>query len=101
MKYGRAGKQKQRFVYLSKDEKRLYWKNSSKSMDKPRFIEVDEIYDILFGVNGTPNIEKFSVPPDYEEVCFSLITEFRSLDLRANDLKTRKQWEKYFKIRFI
>ena len=43
MKYGRAGKQKQRFVYLSKDEKRLYWKNSSKSMDKPRFIEVDEV----------------------------------------------------------
>jgi len=46
LKYGRAGKQKGRFVYLSKDEKRLYWKNSSVSKDKPRYIDVDDVIAI-------------------------------------------------------
>ena len=44
---------------------------------------------------------RYDLPEAYEEFCFSLITESRSLDLRANDLETRKDWEKYFKIRFL
>ena len=48
MKYGRSGKPKSRFFYLSKDESILYWKMSNGSKDKPRYIEVKDVNSMNF-----------------------------------------------------
>ena len=85
-KYARNGKKKDRFFYLSKCEKILYWKKTKTSRDKPRSIVVDDIIDIHFGTKGTDNIKRFKLNKLWGDYCISFETEFRTIDLKANDI---------------
>jgi hypothetical protein len=100
-KYGRRGKPHQRIVWISEKEDTLFWSDPSKKNKNPRFMPFSEITDVLTGHNSTKVLMKNKVPQEFDNVVFSIISNRRTLDLRAPDADTRFRWEKYFKLHLV
>ena len=73
IKYCRIGKEKTRKIYLSSDEKKIYWQ-SIDANDNPRFINVSDVKDLCLGCNTTDVFKKNNVPVEFDQLCFSIIT---------------------------
>lgn len=41
-------------------------------------------------------LKKHNLPKELDNVCMSIITGSRSLDLKSNDFQTRNKWVQYF-----
>ena len=123
IKYGRRGRPHARFVYISSDEKYLVWcvkalqivtsadpsvnsattrSGKAQGATTPgketqiKRIQLDDITDIKVGVNSTSVLKRHSLPQELDNVCMSVITGSRTLDLKANDSQTRNKWVQYF-----
>ena len=124
IKYGRRGQPHARFVYISSDEKYLVWcvktltvitgpanqpaaqSSANKSSivgsttpgkeKKVRMIPLDDIIDIKVGINATNVLLRHGLPKELDNVCMSVVTNNRTLDLKANEFQTRNKWVQYF-----
>ena len=101
IKYGRRGKPHERYVWISAPEDEILWKNSKKHNPTPKSIRLCDIVNVYVGSNSTKVLRANKVPPELDNVVFSIETPRRTLDLRAPDLKTRSQWENYFKQKLL
>jgi hypothetical protein len=86
----------QRRVFLSADEKRIQWVVDPPENDTPRFIEIDDITDLMLGVGSTV-MRKNKVNPDFDSLCFTISTPQRTLDLKARTTKSRGKWINYLR----
>jgi len=50
-----------------------------------RRILLDDITDIKVGINATNVLRRHNLPKELDNVCMSVITRNRTLDLKAND----------------
>lgn len=82
--FGIAASAQPRFVWLSKDRKRIYWRPVSSKIE-PSHIEVDDVIEVREGRN-TAAFQRFPKGDAYDAISFSVITEKRTLDLEAIDL---------------
>ena len=41
-------------------------------------------------------LQRHSLPKELDNLCMSVITPSRTLDLKANDFQTRNKWVQYF-----
>lgn len=116
VKYGRRGQPHSRFVYISGDERQLVWckkaltvVTSADPSGKPsagattpgkeskiRRVPLDDIIDIKVGISATNVLQRHSLPKELDNLCMSVITRSRTLDLKANDFQTRNKWVQYF-----
>ena len=123
IKYGRRGQPHARFVYISNDEKNLVWcvkaltvvtgpgqpsqsdkvkKQAAVGATTPgkeslvRIIPIEEIVDIKVGISATNVLKRHNLPKELDNVCMSIVTTSRTLDLKANDFQTRNKWVQYF-----
>ena len=106
IKYGRRGQPHVRFVYVSADEKHLVWciktlqvitsayevktgKNQGSTTPGKetaiRRVLIDDITDIKVGISATNVLKRHNLPKELDNVCMSIITANRTLDLKAND----------------
>lgn len=93
----RTKKPTSRFVFVSKEQDKVCWRSSKKKNQKVRSMNLSEVHDIVIGSNSTTTFQKFKIPAEYDNLCFSLITKKRSLDLRAQDIQTHELWVAYFR----
>ena len=63
---------------------------------KVRMIPLDEIIDIKVGIGATNVLLRHGLPKELDNVCMSVVTNSRTLDLKANDFQTRNKWVQYF-----
>ena len=75
--------------------RKLCWK-SKQDTSQCRFINLKDIIDIRVGANTTSNIRKHKIPLELDELCFSIVTKYRSLDLQAKNATIRSYWVSYF-----
>jgi hypothetical protein len=61
-----------------------------------RRIVLSDITDVKVGVNSTATLRGNSLGVINDGLFFSLITGNRTLDLKANEVKTRNKWVQYF-----
>ena len=61
-----------------------------------RKIAVKDITDIKVGYNATDVLKQNNLPKEYDDMCLSIVTHTRTLDLKANDFQTRNKWVQYF-----
>jgi hypothetical protein len=61
-----------------------------------RKLLLSEIIDIKVGANSTETLRNNNLGTVNDSLFFSLITEDRTLDLKANELNTRNKWVQYF-----
>ena len=61
-----------------------------------RRILLEEIVDIKVGISSTNVLKRHGLPKELDNVCMSVITASRTLDLKANDSMTRNKWVQYF-----
>ena len=59
---------------------------------KVRRIPLDEIVDIKVGIGSTNVLLRHGLPKELDNVCMSVVTSNRTLDLKANDFQTRNKW---------
>lgn len=123
IKYGRRGQPHARFIYISSDEQHLVWCVKALTVvtgpDQPpadgngkkqvaigattpgkesqvRRIPLEEIVDIKVGISATNVLKRHGLPKELDNVCLSIVTTSRTLDLKANDFQTRNKWVQYF-----
>eukprot|EP00742_Colponemidia_sp_Colp-10_P003614 GILJ01003848.1.p1 GENE.GILJ01003848.1~~GILJ01003848.1.p1 ORF type:complete len:996 (-),score=129.78 GILJ01003848.1:642-3572(-) len=98
-KFGRRGHPHLRHVCLNNNGDMLCWSQTHKkssSRDSKRSIALSEITDVLHGCNNTAVFRKNAVPPEFDSLCFSLVSKHRTLDLQAKDRETATLWIAYF-----
>ena len=61
-----------------------------------RRIPLEEIVDIKVGISATNVLKRHGLPKELDNVCMSVMTRNRTLDLKANDFQTRNKWVQYF-----
>ncbi|KRX09995.1 Sec7 domain [Pseudocohnilembus persalinus] len=100
LKYGRKGKPHSRVVFLSQNGDQVCWHDSGKN-DPPRSIKINDIIDLAMGSQTTEVFRKNQVPPEFDELCFSIITKFRTLDLQTGDKQIKYKWIQlmYYKLK--
>ena len=78
----------QRKIYLSQDEQRIEWINDPPKSEsqEPRFLNIRDITDLTLGL-GSDAMKKNNVPQEFDSLCFTITTYYRTLDLKA---KTNK-----------
>jgi hypothetical protein len=59
---------------------------------KVRRIALSDITDVKVGVNSTATLKGNNLGVCNDGLFFSLITSSRSLDFKANEVKTRNKW---------
>ena len=59
---------------------------------KVRRIPLSEIVDIKVGISATNVLLRHGLPKELDNVCMSVVTNSRTLDLKANDFQTRNKW---------
>ena len=59
---------------------------------KVRRIPLSEIVDIKVGISATNVLLRHGLPKELDNVCMSVVTSNRTLDLKANDFQTRNKW---------
>ena len=76
----------QRKVFLSEDELRINWVVDPPKGDEPRFILIKDITDVTVGL-GSAVMQKNKVPNEFDQLCFTITTTSRTLDLKARTTK--------------
>jgi cytohesin/brefeldin A-inhibited guanine nucleotide-exchange protein len=56
-----------------------------------------EITDLALGCKTTPTMQKYDIPIEFDQFCFSIITNQRTLDLRANEIEIKAKWVNYLR----
>jgi len=97
VKYPRKGPPRSRYFFLSPDESQLLWRHSRESPDRPRSIGISIIVEILVGATNTENFRRHRVPVQMDNLCFSLVTRERSVDLKADSKEEMSVWVVYFR----
>ena len=98
VKYPRKGPPRSRYFFLSPDESQLLWRHSRESPDRPRSIGISTIVEILVGATNTENFRRHRVPVQMDNLCFSLVTRERSVDLKADSKEEMSVWVFFFSI---
>jgi hypothetical protein len=55
--------------------------------EKTRYIKTEDILRVIVGADHTKVMQRFHIPNEYDNMCFSIITAKRTLDLRYDDPK--------------
>ena len=97
LKYGRSGNPHERYVFLLEDPPRLCWQNKGKT-GIPRFILNQQILDVELGSTRTKVFQRYNIPAELDDRCFSIIAEDRTLDLQARSKEVRSTWVNYFQL---
>lgn len=97
LKYGRRGSPHERCVFLLMDPQRLCWQNKERN-GEIKFILTEQIHDVELGSTRTKVFQKYNIPAELDERCFSIIAENRTLDLQARSKEVRSSWVKYFQL---
>lgn len=97
IKYPRKGSPRSRYFFLSSDESQLLWRHSRDSPDRPRSINISAVVEILVGATNTENYRRYRIPMEMDNLCFSLVTRERSVDLRADSKEVMGVWVIYFR----
>ena len=100
LKFGKLGEPHKRFVYVSDDERNLFWckLKDGNRRSKIRCLPCSSIVDIKVGCNTTAILKKYNIPIEFDDLVFSIITKTRSLDLQATSSEVRNRWVKFLKI---
>lgn len=80
-----------RFLFMNLKGRKLCWKSKQDS-SRWRFINLKDIIDIRVGANTTSNIRKHKVPLELDDLCLSIVTKYRSLDMQAKNAGVRSNW---------
>lgn len=101
LKYGNYNTPHERFFQLSQDKKKLLWNKVSgcKIFSPSKSITVDKMKDVYIGVDSSNVFRKFDIPVDYDQNCFSIVTDKRSLDLRNENEAVSVKW--FYAIKFL
>ncbi len=96
LKYGRDGKSKARTVFLDKECSRVHWcrveKSGKKVATNLQSIQLRRVAEVALGSESTEIMRKNKVHPEFDSLCFSLVSQERTLDLKAQDSQTRREW---------
>ena len=84
----------QRKLFLSQKEDQLLWLDPNKPNKEPRFIMLKDIVDLTLGCSSAV-MRMNKVPKQFDSMCFSIVTNSRTLDLKARDSETRAKWVNY------
>lgn len=57
-----------------------------------RFINLNDVIDIAQGCRTTEVMRRNNIPQEFDQFCFSIITKYRTLDLKSGDTKIKKSW---------
>ena len=100
LKFCRLGKPHLRYVYVSDDEKNIYWceKKDNNRKSNIKSIRCEDIIDIKVGYNVTSVLKKHQIPIEFDDLIFSIIMKTRTLDLQATSSEIRNRWVKFLKI---
>ena len=75
-KYGNYTHPHQRFFKLSRDEQKLTWRSTSSCFSCPlipkKSVNINKIKDVYIGLNSSKVFEKYKIPLDYDQNCFSI-----------------------------
>jgi hypothetical protein len=70
------GKVEERIVYLSPCTKKLLWvEKGAGSGKKPRGINSSDVTDIYIGRDTTPALRRHTIPKEYDDLVFSIVTD--------------------------
>ena len=97
LKYGRMGHPHNRYVFLSEKQQKLCWQNKERT-GTARFMFTSEILDVELGSTRTKVFQRYNIPAELDERCFSIIGADRTLDLQARSKEVRTNWVKYFQL---
>ncbi len=97
LKYGRMGSPHNRYVFLSENQQRLCWQDKERT-GVVRFVLTGEIRDVELGSTRTKVFQRYNIPAELDERCFSIIASSRTLDLQARSKDVRNTWVKYFRL---
>jgi hypothetical protein len=96
-KFGRRGFPHTRVVGLTEDCGHVVWREPGGDQ-KPRVtaahesLAVSDILDVVDGALGTQVFQRNSRLVKRPELCFSLVTPGRTLDLEAESPEAKEQW---------
>ena len=58
---------------------------------------LSDITDLALGCKTTANFQKHNIPVELDQFCFSVITNQRTLDLKANEIEIKAKWVNYIR----
>ncbi len=101
IKYGNYTTPHERFFKLSRDEQKLIWSSTSSccSLTPKKSVKISKIKDVYIGLNSSKVFEKYKIPLDYDQNCFSIALSNGSIDLRNESDGITKKW--YYAIKFL
>jgi hypothetical protein len=101
IKYGNYTTPHERFFKLSRDEQKLIWSSTSSccSLTPKKSVKISKIKDVYIGLNSSKVFEKYKIPLDYDQNCFSIALSNGSIDLRNENDGITKKW--YHGIKFL
>ena len=101
LKYGNYTNPHERFFKLSRDENKLIWSSTSSccSLTPKKSVKISKIKDVYIGLNSSKVFEKYKIPLDYDQNCFSIALSNGSIDLRNENDGITKKW--YHGIKFL
>ncbi len=97
LKYGRMGSPHNRYVFLSENQQRICWQDQERK-GTVRFVLAADIRDVELGSTRTKVFQRYNIPAELDERCFSIIATGRTLDLQARSKEVRNTWVKCFRI---
>lgn len=94
LKYCSNGESHLKFIFLSKDEKFLVWKdvNLFSIIAPSKKIDVKELRQCYYGIQQSEIFHKNKVKKENENNCFSIVAHFRTLDLQHENIEIVKTW---------
>lgn len=101
LKYGNYSTPHERFFRLSEDKAQLLWWDESTCVLFQSFksIDIEKIKDIYVGASSSKVFERFNIPFDDDQKCFSIVTDKRTIDLQNNNESTTRKW--LFALKFL
>ena len=98
VKYRISGSPHNRFVYLTKDLKRLIWeRNKTYNNNSSHFIDVNDIIDIYLGTSNSQVFRNNNIPFELDSTCFTIQTVHRTIDLSNEHQEIVFKWFKALK----
>ena len=101
LKYGNYASPHERFFQLSKDENKLIWKATSNccSLTPKKSVNIKNIKNVYLGLNSSKVFERYKIPLDYDQNCFSIVLNKGTIDLRNESDGITKKW--FHAIKFL
>ena len=101
LKYGNYASPHERFFQLSKDENKLIWKSTSNccSLTPKKSVNIKNIKNVYLGLNSSKVFERYKIPLDYDQNCFSIVLNKGTIDLRNESDGITKKW--FHAIKFL